>query len=153
KGPHTWARRYIRPNPEGFLGGGYLPIEDARGALRDINALSGGVYILEKAIRYAIEAARDTGNTLDAAAEFISVPMAMNFPGLSSLSEEPDLLVRQTRIIERITKRLRSLEQSTRLQRPEDAARDIARELLEDECKRSGKTDDEIRRAFKFLDH
>ncbi|WP_437894256.1 hypothetical protein [Sorangium sp. So ce124] len=153
-GPHTWARKYIRPD-EGFIAGGYLPIDDELGRLRKPMAenISGGFRHLTEILTFAVKACREHDSYLDAFTDVVAASMAHNFPALQSLSEEPDMQKRCKSIEGRIERQLRSLGERWRaVEDPESAAQEIARALLELEFKVSGKGDEELRKAFAFLD-
>ncbi|WP_438014895.1 hypothetical protein WMF18_28910 [Sorangium sp. So ce315] len=153
-GPHTWARRYIRPD-EGFVGGGYLPIEDKTGRLLKggTQSIVGGFRHLTEVLTFAIKSCREHDSYLDAFTEIVAASMAHNFPSLPSLSGEPDKQKRCRSIEGRIERQLRSLGEKWRaVEDPESAAQEIARALIEVEFRVSGKGDEEIRKAFAFLD-
>ncbi|WP_438017881.1 hypothetical protein WMF18_01785 [Sorangium sp. So ce315] len=152
-GPHTWARKYIRPG-KGFLRGAYLPIEDTRGRLlKDgVDSILGGFRVLSEALEFFLRRTRAADADLSVAAVPIARCMASNFPGLSSLSSEPDFQKRFNAVGQRITGRLSVLGRKWRAAPEQNAARDIARDLLETEFKLSGKDDEETRKAFLALD-
>ncbi|WP_437992214.1 hypothetical protein [Sorangium sp. So ce145] len=152
-GPHTWARKYIRPG-EGFLRGPWLPIEDTTGRLLKggVNSIVGGFRILAEALAFFLRRTRAADADLSVAAAPIARCMASNFPALPSLSSEPDFQKRIKTIGQRIAGRLSVLGRKWSAAPEENAAQDIARDLLETEFKLSGKDDEETRKAFLFLD-
>ncbi|WP_437301190.1 hypothetical protein [Sorangium sp. So ce426] len=152
-GPHTWARRYIRPD-DNFIGGGYIPIEDRNGRLLKggVQSITGGFRHLTKTLTFAITYCREHGSCLDTFTQIVALSMGHNFPSLVSLSGEPDMLKRCQTIEGRIKNQLKKLGEKWAVEIPESAAQEIARALLEVEFKLSGKDNEALRKAFTFLD-
>jgi hypothetical protein len=160
KGPHTWARKYIRPG-EGHVHGAYLPLEDTRGRLLSggLESIVGGFRLLSSTLQTALEVMRadclpplgpDGPSANEFVLEAVAESMAANFPGIRSLNVERDHRKRIKDIMNRIRVPLRAQDERRKAEPVETAAADIAQELLEAELRLSGKSKEDIRRAFRF---
>lgn len=152
-GPHTWARRYLRDSSRNLP----LPVETSSGKVLDMDQVSGGFRVLAEAIEWGLNATRAAGIDLDepGVVENAANIMIHHFPSLSSLTfpDEPDWLKQIATVTGRIATPLREFGRRRRTEPAATAAADIAQELLETEFRLSGKSAEDVRRAFAFRNH